>query len=108
MVRFAPPWRTTLKRRKETTSLLLFVLLLPMSLVAYYWTVILLLFPLTSLPMLAYLYWIYYVDKSHETGNRTPFLRKLSMCQHYCDYFPAKMHLAPGCDLAADKSYIFA
>lgn len=108
MFRFAPPWRTTLKRRKETTSLLIFVMLLPLSLVAWYWAVVFLLFPLTTLPMMAYLYWAHYIDKSGETGSRTPFLRKLPISQHFADYFPVRMHVEPDCKLPAGKPHILA
>mmetsp|Transcript_15302 Transcript_15302/g.29664 ORF Transcript_15302/g.29664 Transcript_15302/m.29664 type:complete len:518 (+) Transcript_15302:518-2071(+) len=84
-------WDVPLARRKQTAVVLLFVMLLPMIMVVYSWTLILLIFPLTTLPTLSYLIWIMYIDKSHETGKRKPFMRYWKMWRHFANYFPLRL-----------------
>ena len=74
-VRWAP-LHVPMLRRRQTFAILCFVGLLPLSMFCHLWSVVLLLFPLTTLPMAAYLVWIHLLDGSPEAGTRTPSIRQ--------------------------------
>eukprot|EP00040_Diaphanoeca_grandis_P018618 m.97918 g.97918 ORF g.97918 m.97918 type:complete len:466 (+) comp27022_c1_seq1:277-1674(+) len=69
-----------------------------------FWSLMLLLFPLTTLPMVAYLYWMFKIDGSPRDGRRTPFLRKAFWWPYFCDYFP--IHLYKTAELDPSRKYV--
>nr|AGF92151.1 diacylglycerol O-acyltransferase [Thraustochytrium aureum] len=99
-------WDVPLERRKQTVAVAGFVMLLPCVLLAYVWSLVLLVFPLTTLPMLGYYIWIFKIDKSPENGQRTPFLRYWSAWRHFASYFP--LRLIKTHNLDPSRKYVFA
>lgn len=78
----------------------------PAILLCWFYALIWLIFPLTTLAMGLYLYWIHNGDDSPVTGSRRPFMRGLTWWwSHACDYFP--ILLVKTVDLDPNKKYIF-
>eukprot|EP00516_Mucochytrium_quahogii_P000186 CAMPEP_0203760300 /NCGR_PEP_ID=MMETSP0098-20131031/13625_1 /ASSEMBLY_ACC=CAM_ASM_000208 /TAXON_ID=96639 /ORGANISM=" , Strain NY0313808BC1" /LENGTH=510 /DNA_ID=CAMNT_0050653811 /DNA_START=1985 /DNA_END=3517 /DNA_ORIENTATION=- len=98
-------WDVPLERRKQTAVVALFVGLLPCCFMAYIWSLVLLVFPLTTVPMLAYYLWIFYWDKSAEDGSRKPFARYWQMWRHFGNYFP--LRLIKTSNLNPSGKYVF-
>uniref|UniRef100_A0A7S3PP52 diacylglycerol O-acyltransferase n=2 Tax=Aplanochytrium stocchinoi TaxID=215587 RepID=A0A7S3PP52_9STRA len=98
-------WEVSLSRRKETAAVAFFVSLIPLCGVSYIIAFFFVVFPLTTLPMLAYLFYIFMWDNSHETGKRYPFVRYWSIWKYYADYFPCR--LVKTCDLDPKDKYLF-
>eukprot|EP00697_Spironema_sp_BW2_P007895 gnl/Spiro4/2232_TR1077_c0_g1_i1.p1 gnl/Spiro4/2232_TR1077_c0_g1~~gnl/Spiro4/2232_TR1077_c0_g1_i1.p1 ORF type:complete len:434 (+),score=88.91 gnl/Spiro4/2232_TR1077_c0_g1_i1:96-1304(+) len=104
-VRWSDFLTVPLQRRLQTLAVLGFVLM-PfghiLSWVATYW---LLLFPLTTLPMAAYLIFIFFFDKSPSNGRRSPWLRGFSCFFHFCNYFP--LSIVKTAELDPNGKYLF-
>jgi 2-acylglycerol O-acyltransferase 2 len=100
------PENVPIIRRKQTAAVLFFIAMLPLTIAAYSTAIMLLLFPLTTIPMALYLVWILIIDKSPVNGKRTPTLRSLHMWKHFCKYFPITLerHSEP---LDPEKKYVF-
>ena len=92
---------------EQSTAVLLLFSIFPMTVVAYLWTFVLLLFPLTTLPTASYLVWALYLDDSPRTGKRKPWLRSLDVGQKYVDYFPIKLRRASVEPLDPTRNYVF-
>lgn len=89
---------------KQSISVAFFILLIPLSMSMYLLGLFYLLFPLTTLPMLLYIYFIF-TDKAPESGSRTPFLRYWKFWRHFANYFP--MRLVKTKDLPPEGKYVF-
>ncbi len=103
---YVPFWDVPIERRKQTAMVMVFVGLLPCVAVAYLWSFILLIFPLTTIPMALYFLFIFYWDKSPENGSRRPFIRYWRMWRHFASYFP--LRLIKTVNLDPTRKYVFA
>ncbi len=59
-IQFASLFKTKLNRRIQTFTIWMFLMLIPITFLCWYITIILLIFPVTTLPMGYYLYWMNY------------------------------------------------
>jgi len=105
-VKYAPFWDVPIERRKQTAVVLTFVLLLPGVTVAYFWSLILLIFPLTTFGMVLYYLFIFYWDKSAYDGSRRPFIRYWNLWRHFANYFPLRLIKTQNLDPTG--KYVFA
>ena len=95
------------ERRIQTLALFTCSLyfIMPMVPVSIYWTAMLLMSPLTTIPMLLYLGYIFLLDKSPTSGTYRPWVRYFDTWWGYaCDYFP--ICLVKTADLPPDQSYV--
>eukprot|EP00924_Labyrinthula_sp_SR-Ha-C_P016309 maker-scaffold_73-snap-gene-0.5-mRNA-1 protein AED:0.01 eAED:0.01 QI:82/1/1/1/1/1/2/113/511 len=97
--------KLTLSEMKQTTMVLGFIALMPLIAVAFYTSLLLLVFPLTTLPMAIYLFFVYKKDKSQFNGLRRPILRYLPIWRHFVNYFPIR--LVRTYELSPNKNYVF-
>jgi len=104
-VEYTPFWDVPLERRKQTAVVLFFVMLLPMVAFAYIWSIVLLLFPLTTIPMLAYYLFIFKIDHSPYNGSRRPFMRYWKLWRHFANYFPLRLIRTKPLD--PERKYVF-
>eukprot|EP00037_Helgoeca_nana_P012805 m.116928 g.116928 ORF g.116928 m.116928 type:complete len:443 (+) comp21662_c1_seq2:15-1343(+) len=96
---------TSRESRWQTAAVLSFLMLLPLAAYCSSMTFLFLIFPLTTLQTLAYLWFIWVYDQTPVNGDRTPFLRRSCWWNHLCDYFP--ITLVKTTELSPDRSYIF-
>lgn len=79
------------EQKKQAATVFFFLSLMPLIFVAYSFTFMWLVFPLTTLPMLAYLLFIFKLDTSPEDGSRIAFMRYWSVWRHFVNYFPIRL-----------------
>lgn len=90
-------------RRLQTAAILLVA---PLQFYALIFSLILFVNPFTFPFMVAYLVWIYYIDKSPMTGVRKwEFMRRLGIWRLASDYFPVS--ITKTADLDPNQHYLF-
>jgi 2-acylglycerol O-acyltransferase 2 len=101
-IQFAP-LDIPLARRLQTLCVLLWFLLPILAVIV---SIVLLIFPLTTIPMLVYIGYCVFFQKFHQRGGmRNDFFRSLSFWKLFRDYFP--ISLVKSADIPADRPYIF-
>lgn len=82
----------SLERRLETLAAVSFSLYIfvPVLLLCLWSSLLYLIFPLSTIPMLLYLAAIYW-SSSPETGERSPWLRSITWWQRFANFFPVTL-----------------
>lgn len=91
-------------QRKQAAVVFFFLILAPLVSVAFSFTLFLLIFPLTTLPTLAYLIYIYF-DDAPDTGKRVAFLRYWKIWTYFVEYFPIRLVKTENLD--PSEKYLF-
>jgi 2-acylglycerol O-acyltransferase 2 len=100
------PDTVPIKRRKEMVAVLCFMGLLPGTIVDIFLCASLMYSVYTAVPLLTYIAWILFVDKSPRDGSRAPLMRSSRLWHHFCDYFPITMKSSGPLD--PTQRYVFA
>ena len=104
-MKWAPIWDVPLEAKKQATVVFCFVMLLPAILVCIQFTLLSLLFPLTTLPTLLYILFILQWDKAPIDGSRRPVARYWKIWRHFVNYFPCRLIKTHNLD--PEQKYIF-
>ena len=104
-MKWAPIWDVPLEAKKQATVVFGFVMLLPAVIIACQATLLFLVFPLTTLPTLLYIFFILQWDKSPIDGSRRPVARYWKIWRHFVNYFPCRLIKTHNLD--PEQKYIF-
>lgn len=94
-----------LETKKQAAMVFFFLMVMSLIGVCLVASAFLLLFPLTTLPMGAYLTYIYF-DQSPENGSRVAFMRYWRVWRHFVNYFPIR--LVKTCNLDPKEKYVMS
>eukprot|EP00211_Chloroparvula_japonica_P007281 CAMPEP_0119133564 /NCGR_PEP_ID=MMETSP1310-20130426/13439_1 /TAXON_ID=464262 /ORGANISM="Genus nov. species nov., Strain RCC2339" /LENGTH=335 /DNA_ID=CAMNT_0007124261 /DNA_START=34 /DNA_END=1041 /DNA_ORIENTATION=- len=93
-------------RRVQTFFTALWLFMIPMGTgICWMLALLALFFPLTLIPTLLYLAFIFLIDQSPSNGSRRPYLRYIVPWRHVQAYFP--IELRKTVDLSPDSKYVF-